>query len=74
MSKTTIESVTCDCCKRELITHTAMPAKYCLQLSAIDTNRNPGGIQYAVHVTSPLEQSQHFCGFTCLKQWLDDKV
>lgn len=70
MTITITESITCDSCKKELITHTSYPANYSLQLAAINTNRNDTGFTYGVGVVPPIEKPHHFCGFACLENWI----
>ena len=65
----TIESVICDGCGAEMITHTANPAHYGLILQAQDFNRNNTGYTYAVGIIPPIAKPCHFCGFECLDEW-----
>lgn len=64
-------SITCDCCGGELITNTSTPHKWTLELRAIDTNVNTTGLQYCVHLPSPIPEPLHFCNKKCLSEWLE---
>lgn len=65
------ESITCDNCQKELITESSYPAKYSLELKAINTNINNTGASYAVCVHPPIDGVKHFCGKQCLVDWLN---
>jgi len=69
MSNKTVVSIVCDNCGRELVIESSYPANYSLQLSAIDTNTNTTGVQFAVAVVPPINETLHFCGFSCLTKW-----
>ena len=47
---TTIESIKCDNCGKELICDTSYPHVYALGLKAIDVNRNSTGAVFCVGV------------------------
>ena len=60
----TTESITCDCCGKELICNTSYPAVYALELRGINVNRNDSGSQFAVMVSKP--ETRHFCNGKCV--------
>lgn len=66
----TKESILCDNCGEELITNTPYPANYSLALSAINTNRNNSGTEFAVLIHPPIDDTKHFCDKKCLTEWL----
>jgi len=67
VTTSTIESISCDFCKKELICELAMPAVYALELSPINVNRNKSNTQYCVAVRKP--ETLHFCNKKCLAEW-----
>jgi hypothetical protein len=69
VSNKTVQSIVCDYCGAELIQHTSYPARYSLQLTAIDTNINDTGMEYACGVTPPIKGPLHFCNIACLNKW-----
>ena len=73
MSDKTIKSIICDSCEVELLEDTPYPAKYAIELSNINVNTNSSGISYSVVVRPLLEDTLHFCGFACLKEWMEKK-
>lgn len=70
MSNKTVESILCDACQAELIEDSSYPAKYSLELKAINTGINSTGVQYAVAMYPPIKETLHFCGLSCLSQWV----
>ncbi len=63
--------VTCDACGNNLTEDTRYPAKYALELQAINVAINTSGSRYAVHVTPPIDGKKHFCSFVCIKNWME---
>lgn len=66
-------SVTCDHCDKELTIDSSYPASYGLQLNCVNFGTNTSGVQYAVHMEPPIRRPHHFCGFGCLKSWIENK-
>jgi len=73
MSDKTKRSIICDNCGEELIVDSQYPHKFVLQLKSIDTGINTSGCTYAVAMYPPLNQTQHFCNFKCLKNWIEER-
>lgn len=70
MTDKTTRSIICDNCSSELIVDSSYPARYSLELRAINTGINTSSIQYAVGVNPPIESTKHFCGMDCLSKWI----
>ncbi len=70
MSET--RAITCDQCENDLISNTSYPAKYSLELKAINTNINNTGLVFSVIVHPPLDSTKHFCDIVCLKKFLNN--
>ena len=68
---TTIESIKCDNCGKELICDTSYPHVYALELRAIDVSRRTeSGMFFAVVVRPPIDGTKHFCNKKCLAEYL----
>jgi len=67
------ESIICDGCGKELISNSAYPHNFNLELSVIDTERTKDGAKYCVAQFPPFEGKRHFCGFDCLIKWNSEK-
>lgn len=74
MTETIHRKIICDNCGEDLIIHSSYPAKYSLELRAVDTNLNDTGVVYAVHVSPPINGKLHFCNRSCLKEWCEKEV
>lgn len=72
MSDLTVKRLVCDNCNNELMTVSSYPAKYSLELKAINTNVNNTGAQYAVKVFPPISDTKHFCNLKCLTEWCNN--
>ena len=70
MTNKTVRSIICDHCDRELVEDTPYPARYSLELMAVNTNINTSGSEYAVCVYPPIKGIKHFCDFKCLNEWV----
>lgn len=69
---TTIESIKCDNCGKELICDTSYPHVYALELKAIDVNRNSTGAVFCVCVNPPIKGIKHFCNKKCLMEFFNE--
>lgn len=69
---TTIESIKCDNCGKELICDTQYPHVYALELKAIDVNRRTSGGVFAVVVKPPIAGNKHFCNKKCLMEFFNE--
>ena len=65
------KSMICDNCEKELITESAYPHKFTLELSVIDTNVNTSGMTYCVHMEPPFQGKKHFCNSECLSEYFN---
>ena len=65
-------NITCDCCGEKLSIETTYPHNYGLVLRAEDFKKNVGGVQYAVHITPPIDSEKVFCNVKCLNEWLTE--
>jgi hypothetical protein len=63
-------AVNCDLCNKKLNEPTHFPADYYLRLSQASAP-SAGGFIYDVCVYPLLKSSMDFCGFGCLKDWLE---
>ena len=66
------ESITCDCCSKELIVDSGYPHHFTLELKVIDTGINTSGTTYCVAQFPPFEGTRNFCDKNCLKEWIKD--
>jgi len=73
MTDETKESIKCDSCGNQLITHTSNPANYALELKCINTNRNPFNSVNLVNMFPLINKPKHFCGFRCLSTYLEER-
>lgn len=64
------QSLICDNCGTELVEDTQYPAKFSLELTAINTGYNTSDITYAVIVKPPFREAKHFCNIQCITEWL----
>jgi hypothetical protein len=69
MSDLTVKKLICDNCEKELIIESKYPAKFALELKAINVGKNSSGVTYAVAVYPPIDDSKHFCNINCLSEW-----
>lgn len=63
-------SIFCDECGNELTTKSQYPHKWALELRSIDVNVNKTGVAYCVDIKPELSSTVHFCGLSCLGDWL----
>lgn len=64
------ESIKCDFCHKELVVESSYPARYCLELKALDTNINNSGIVFSIAMYPPIKETVHFCDVSCLGKWI----
>lgn len=63
--------VLCNFCQSDL-THSEGITKHLLQLTCCAAPHE-GGYVLDVYIEPPLKETQHFCGFGCLKHWLEKR-
>lgn len=68
------EQFTCDMCGKDLTASQCNPSyRLALSCEVIPTERGFLG-ESMLYVTPPLETSSHFCGWYCLRDWLQSKT
>lgn len=72
MSET--RSIKCDNCDDERVVDSSYPSHFTLQLKCIDTGINTSGMVYGVMQYPPLKDTKHFCGYSCLVEWLGKEI
>ena len=65
--------ITCDGCGALLSAVTQYPHIYGLSLQCADYKIRSEGVwaEYAIFMYPPIESPKDFCGFKCLKEWIN---
>lgn len=66
-------SINCDHCGTKLNIESSYPHNWGIHVKSVDYWVNNSGATFDVYMPKPLKQSLDFCGFKCLKEWLNNK-